>query len=704
MPWPVRVVIASSLFLVACGATVLPVGPERSCASVIRWAGTESVTLRGEWAGFSRQQLTKRSDGTLEWRDTLEPRASGYGYSFERTDGGRVLDPTTSFTRWVGQEEHSRLFVPDCKLPLIEVTSFSATAQGALSLEANVLRGAGGKDLAAPKLRLDDTEPAVAFEAKTGRLQFSATGLTPGKHTVTITLADSAGAQAEAVQLPFWVEAAPFKWEEAILYFVFTDRFRNGDPSNDRPTPSVNTMANYQGGDFKGVTQAIEEGYFDRLGVRALWLSPPDINPDGAFEGSYGQKYTGYHGYWPSKPRTVQPRFGTMADLKALTKAAHARGIRVLTDLVLNHVHSEHPYVKDHRDDGWFNVGNGCVCGTNGCGWEEKPLVCSFTDYLPDYNWRSTAMADQFAADAMWWLREADLDGFRLDAVKHLDQVGGRTINGELAKITAITGTDYYLVGETFVGSDGRALIKKYVSPNELDGQFDFPLYWPVVQAFGRGDSMVQVDEAVQENERFYAPGTLNSPFLGNHDVARFASIAAGEIQGDANGQSWGPNRPGQSIDRDEPFDRLRYAFTFVLTQPGVPLIYYGDEIGLPGAGDPDNRRFMKWSGLSGRESGLLTFMQKLGTARRNSDALRFGTRQTLFIERDVYVFARSTPTSTAIVAINRGDERQVTIAGRMGVRLTGRFTDALSGRTIDVGADGRLVLPARTSLVLLPL
>ncbi|MDX2009528.1 MAG: alpha-amylase family glycosyl hydrolase [Myxococcaceae bacterium] len=701
-----RLLVLVVLAAAACSPVAPPTGPVRSCESVIRYAPSrtlDTVFIRGEWNQFAPEPMRRRDDGTWEWRATLEPRVSGYGYRFDLGNDELLRDPAHGFTRWVAGVEQSRLLTPDCQAPLLEVTSFATNGAGALSLEVKASLGQAKATLEVPKLVLDGQVQTVQFDPASGALRFEMMGLAQGKHTVKVTLVDEAGKAAEPLLLPFWIEAEPFQWEEAILYFVFTDRFRNGDPSNDRPTPNVNGIANYQGGDFKGVTQALEEGYFDKLGVRALWLSPPDANPDGAYGGSYNQQYTGYHGYWPSAPRTVQPRFGTLDDLKALTKAAHARGIRVLTDLVLNHVHDTHPYVAAHRDDGWFNIGNGCVCGTNGCGWEEKPLVCSFTSYLPDYNWRNTAMADQFAADMMWWLEEADLDGFRLDAVKHLDSTGGRTINQHLARITAITGTKYYLVGETFTGADGRPLIRQYIGPQELDGQFDFPLYWPVVQAFARNDSLVPVDEAVRLNESYYLPGTINSPFLGNHDVARFISIAANQIEGDANGQSWGPNRPPATIDWDEPFDRTKWGFAFILTQPGVPLIYYGDELGLPGAGDPDNRRFMKWSNLTAREQGLLDFMRKVGTARKQSRALRLGVRDTLVIERDLYAYQRSTDDDGAIVVINRGGERTVNLPlkrflARGGISLK----EVVSGATVTLGASGQLTVPARAAMVLI--
>src|SRR5690606_34166946 len=137
----------------------------------------------------------------------------------------------------------------------------------------------------------------------------------------------------------FWIEAEPFQWTDGAMYAAFTDRFRNGDPSNDEPVSGADFQVDFQGGDFAGIRQAIEEGYFTKLGVRSIWISNVVANPDGAFTGDFGKRYSGYHGYWPSAARETQRRFGTLEELRALTRAAHARGIRVIGDFVINHLH-----------------------------------------------------------------------------------------------------------------------------------------------------------------------------------------------------------------------------------------------------------------------------------------------------------------------------------------------------------------------------
>ncbi|AEI67221.1 alpha-amylase family glycosyl hydrolase [Corallococcus macrosporus] len=708
---PRLLTIPALLTAAACGESdSIPV---RTCDVTLTYAPRQSVAdavqVSGEWNNFaSRPQLmTDRGDGVYTLRlEGLEPR--DYGYRFVVGDKEQ-LDPENPYSRWVRAEEYSRLTVPDCRQPALELNRFTATPEGALEVDVSYL---DGTDRAGPAgeglvLTLDGTPRPEAYDAATGRFRLQVTGLEQGKHHVKVVARDSQGREAEPLYLPFWVEPERFRWESGLMYFAFTDRFHNAKPENDGPVADVDPIANYLGGDFAGITQKIEEGYFDALGVRTLWISPVDQNPEGRFIGTGGKYYTGYHGYWPSKPRQTQHRFGSLAELRALTSAAHKRGMRVIADLVLNHVHQEHPYWTTYGQEGWFNTAASCVCGTQDCDWEAQRLICKFTDYLPDFNWRSTDFVDQFAADTLWWLEQADFDGFRLDAVKHMEQVAGRTIRGKLKEITARTGTEFYLVGETFVGADGRSQIARYISPRELDGQFDFPLYWPLREAFADGQGLQRVDDAVRANEVFYAPGTLNSPFLGNHDVARFISQAAGQLQGDGS-DPFGPNRPSTVVSDATAFEKMKYGFGFVLTQPGVPLVYYGDEVGLPGAGDPDNRRFMRFGDtLAPLERELLGFVQKLGQARIAHEALQTGARRTLRVENDLYVFQRDLPDGRgAVVAINRGAVERSLVVELMGglAASTDTYADIFTGQTLQLaGTETVLVVPPRGVAVYVP-
>jgi glycosidase len=713
--------------LCGCSSTSSDNLPLRSCDSELVFAPAQSLTgtvaIAGEWNGFSLpgQAMTKQPDGTYHLTVSgLEPRDYGYDLVI---DGKAQLDPGNPYSRWLGDIEHSLLHVDDCAVPKLSLTSFKADGTGTLSVKAQYLEGNGraGFDPGATQLTLDGDAIPDALDLKTGVFSIDRTGLSQGKHVVRVAAKDKAGHVAEELYLPFWTESTPYRWGDGAMYFAFTDRFRDGDPENDDALGSVDPKVDYQGGDWAGIAQKINDGYFDALGVRSIWISPVDQNPDDAWAGQNDPQhlYSGYHGYWPSAVRTPQRRFGSLADLQALTKAAHQHGIRVIGDIVINHVHQEHPYWDEHQADGWFNTEHQCICGVT-CSYDVLPdrQICWFTSYLPDYNWRNPDMVNAFVSDALFWLEEGDLDGFRVDAVKHVDHVAGRTLAGKLHEITRLTGNPYYLVGETFSGTGDRPLVAQYIGPMELDGQFDFPTYWVVRNVFAH-DGQVDpssnadnpqpysklvtgfgaLDAALSQNDAFYAPGTLNSPFFGNQDVPRIETAAEVDsstgkpLAGDANGnfEAWNAPAPPRGTSATA-YQKLKFAFAYLLTQPGVPLIYYGDEIGMAGQGDPDNRRMMRFDAdLTPLEADLLAYVQKVGQARRANEGLKIGTRHTLLVQDDVYVYERDDLSGSdgAIVAINRLSTPQTLTLGLVGnlASVEGQFHDVLSSATATLHA-----------------
>jgi glycosidase len=488
---------------------------------------------------------------------------------------------------------------------------------------------------------------------------------------------------------------AAFDWRSAVLYFVFVDRFRNGDTSNDAPIAGIETPANYQGGDYAGVTDAIEEGYFDALGVNALWLTVPMDNPNTPGAGYDGHSYSGYHGYWPSDLDAVEEHFGTLADLKTLVNAAHARGIKVLIDYAMNHVHADSALVTQHPD--WFwpldYDGKTCVCG-QGCDWNDgyEQRRCWFTDYLPDWNFTNAAARAYSVDNAMSWIAKTGIDGFRLDAVKHIETEWIRDLRARVKQEVEIPrGERFYMVGETFESAD-RDLLKSYVAPDLLDGQFDFPLRAVLVEVLlRRSGTMHDLASFLATNDGYYASvGGVMSIFIGNHDIGRVVHTAEDVPMGAwDNGDPW--QAPPSLPTGPEPFERLAVAWTFLMTSPGVPLIYYGDEIGMAGAGDPDNRRFMQTEGLSVHQTALRTHLQKLGVIRRDHPALWRGYRSTLSITSDSYAFAMSDGEQTVYVGLNRSDS----VTAVDGFPDKGR--DLLTGATL---SGPQLNMPPRSAVV----
>ena len=687
-------------------------GPVRSCATRITHhvPGASSVQVAGSFTawGDAPIAMTAVGDGTFETSVELEPGEHPFKFivdgEWEFSGAQEIPSPALFYTQWVGDNENRSLIVGDCAVPRLETVSASGGTDG-VSATIQFWRGADGALLDEDALRVTvggvDVEPVV--DSSTGLITIDQRGLVDGKHSIRVWAYDAEGRAAEEVPLyiPLWVEPEPFEWQDAVMYFVFTDRFRDADEA-DRPIEGVPEIANYQGGDFQGVIDAIEEGYFDALGVNLLWLSPVQENPDGDWLASDRfHRFSGFHGYWPTHARQIEERWGTEEDdsealLHELIERAHARGIRVLFDVPLNHVHENHEYTRLFPD--WF-FADPCPCTTDSgpCNWDDDrvdggQLMCWFIEYLPDLDYRVHSIAMQMTADVEWMVTEFDVDGLRLDAAKHMHHVILRRLTRRIdERFVAGGGMPLYLVGETFTGGDGHGLIMNYVNDGELDGQFDFPLLYPIQHAFARDGSFRDLSAGRFRSEELYGGAyEWMSPFLGNHDIPRFSA----EVFGVPDAWEGAPDPMGDGLNDGtwNLINRMSMGFLFVLTQPGVPLIYYGDEIGLFGGGDPDNRRMMPWGSLSDAQLELRRRVEAIGTARRDLVALRRGEFRELWVDDTFFVYARITDDGeVAVVAMNKGSSGSRTIPGFAGVGLSGaRLVDALGGdRTVNVASDG---------------
>lgn len=489
------------------------------------------------------------------------------------------------------------------------------------------------------------------------------------------------------------VAPGAFDWRSAVLYFVFVDRFKNGDVTNDNPVAGVETPANYQGGDYAGLLETIESGYFEELGVNALWLTVPMDNPNLIGPGADGHAYSAYHGYWPSDLQKVEEHFGDMALLKQVIAAAHDRGIKVLFDYAMNHVHESNPLFTEQPGYFWSLdfEGRYCVCG-DGCSWDGyEGRRCWFRDYLPDWNFQSAEARAASVDNAMWWIKETGVDGYRLDAIKHIETVWVEDLRKRVNAEVDQTQGRFYMVGETFE-TGNRDVIRQYVGEDLLDGQFDFPLRGAVVEnILRRQGTMFDLDNFLATNDTYY-PGVM-STFIGNHDIARVIQTALDSPWGtwDNGGDSNWNNPPGQPPSRS-PYERVGLGFTFIFTTPGVPLVYYGDEIGLAGSGDPDNRRFMQWEGTNTHQDWLREQIKKLGAIRKERTELWAGKRSTVFVGNDVYAYRMTQGAKSTVVVINRGD-----LPAEVD-NLPADSSDSLTGEPV---AGPKATIPARTAWIL---
>ena len=436
-----------------------------------------------------------------------------------------------------------------------------------------------------------------------------------------------------------------------IIYFMLVDRFMNGDKSNDHPMnrADVNHKVDYWGGDLAGLQKKIDDGYFKKLGANTLWISPLNQNPTEPY-GYYEPmktKFSGYHGYWPVSSSKVDFRFGSNQEFKDLVADAHKNKMNILLDYVAHHVHKEHPFYKQHPElttplylpDGTLNTER----------WNDQRLTTWFDTFMPTLDLSNPKVVSMMTDSAMFWLKEFKLDGFRHDACKHITEQFWRELTLKIKKQNQ--GKNLYQIGETYGSPE---LISSYLTSGMLDGQFDFNVYDVANTTFAGvgGSNLQQVQTILNSSLTIYGNHNLMGNISGNHDKPRFMSYASGDLKFGEDSKVAGWQRE-IGITDSTAYDKFALMHTFNLTIPGIPVIYYGDEIGMTGANDPDCRRMMLFDGWNKREAKLWNRVAKLAHLRSNNPVLIYGDFINLQTASDSWVYARKYFEKEAVVFIN---------------------------------------------------
>jgi alpha-amylase len=412
-------------------------------------------------------------------------------------------------------------------------------------------------------------------------------------------------------------EAAQW-WHDAVFYEIFVRSF------NDSNGDGV--------GDFNGVTQKLD--YLQSLGINALWLMPIHPSPS-------------YHGYDVLNYYAVNPDYGTMADFKNLLNEAHKRNIKIIIDFVLNHTSSQHPFFVDansspnskYRD--WYvwsdKPGDHWVQGNGGY------YYALFCDCMPDLNYRNPDVTKQMFNVTKYWL-DIGVDGFRLDAAKHLIEEGDKIENtdsthawlkGFYTFYKSLNPTAY-TVGEVY--GAGAFLGTKYTQ--QLDHIFNFELASGIVNSIS-GESNSGINSAWKFTLKDISNGEY-ATFLTNHDQNRVMSVLNGTA------------------------DKAKLAAVMLLTSPGTPFIYYGEEIGMQGKKpDEDIRLPMQWSAdanyaqvnVAAQDKdahSLLNLYRALTKLRAEHKVLRTGSLTLLDTgDTGVYAILRHDDNENILVLIN---------------------------------------------------
>ncbi len=487
------------------------------------------------------------------------------------------------------------------------------------------------------------------------------------------------------------------------MYLIMPDRFANGDPTNDDPDrkTSVDRTTGRLLSWWRFARDATEIGVPEGLGGHRD-LDQPRYTTTTLNNGSAqpqtgwmydGQPITDYHGYGATDFYGVEEHFGSLAQLKTLVDDAHRHGIKIVLDMVANHSGPYHPWVKDPPTPSWYH---GTEADHPNNDWQTWTLADPnanaamrrstldgwFVNILPDFNQDDPEVARYIIQNTLWWVGVTGMDGIRQDTWPYVPRSFWRDWMAAIKKeYPALK-----VVGEVLDGDPAMiAFFEGSNTPRDgirtgVDMMFDFPLHFTIRNVFARGESIRQVAQLLAHDQLYDDPTSLVT-LLGLHDVQRFM------------------HEPGATIAG------LKLAYTLLLTQRGTPLIYYGDEIAMPGGNDPDNRRDFPggWRGdprnafeAGGRtpeQQDVFRHVQALLKLRGARPDLRAPSTTNLFASDQAYVYRRG----ASVIALNN-DSTAVTV--RVDGAVPPTAVIGACAAPVQRGAETEIVIPARSSCV----
>jgi glycosidase len=443
-------------------------------------------------------------------------------------------------------------------------------------------------------------------------------------------------------------------WEDEIIYFIMVDRFQNGDPSNDLDSNPNDPLA-YHGGDFQGIMDKLD--YIQEMGFTAIWLTPIVKNEP-----------MGYHGYWTEDFYDVDEHFGTLEEFKSLVQEAHKRDIKVILDLVVNHTGYQHPWLNDPEKQDWFHEDKPILNWDNQENVENGRLAG-----LPDLAQENPEAREYLLEMATWWIKETDIDGYRLDTVKHVP----KDFWEEFAKEVKGVKKDFFLIGE--VWHNDPAYVADYAKTG-IDSFVDYPFYNEATRIFSRPDQRIgkYMHGIWERNQKLYENPYILGNFIDNHDNKRFTRLALENNQ--------------------DPVSRLKLALSYMYTSPGIPIVYYGTEVAMDGGDDPDNRRMMDFSNHE-----LIPYISTLGKLRQEHPALTKGKYDILIDDVGITVFNRTFEDDRLIIAINNTDEDQEIILTEDLLAKNYQLNPVFGEKVVSHNEDGyTITLPKESSEIYL--
>lgn len=469
--------------------------------------------------------------------------------------------------------------------------------------------------------------------------------------------------------------AGDFDWDEAVIYFAVTDRFFDGDASNNDAygVGDYNTGekggSSYHGGDFAGLNQKLD--YLKDLGVNTIWITPivENITEDQHDNKTDTATY-GYHGYWASDFTKLNKHLGTEQQFKALLDAAHSKGMKIMVDVVLNHAgYGTEKYFNSILTDADGNSISMIRDSNNTISGDDK--YDSLSD-LPDFVTENKAVTDQLVTWQTEWMSKYSIDYYRVDTVKHVETTTWEAFKNSLTKVNP----DFKMIGE-YSGA-GYANNAGELGTGSMDALLDFD-FNDFAQKFVTGDISGVESSLQKRNGAINNTATMGS-FLSSHDEDSLQYKLVNESK----------------LSEEEAYNLMKVAATLQITAKGQPVLYYGEEIGQGGANNwplQTNRRDFDWTELEKQkaDSNSIYNHYKTMLAIRNTytDVFARGNRSTVAVsDADGYeVISRSYGNSTLYVGMNvKEAEKEVVIpvAESAGTVLTNLY----DGKTYTVSAD----------------
>jgi glycosidase len=485
-----------------------------------------------------------------------------------------------------------------------------------------------------------------------------------------------------------------------VIYLIMPDRFANGDETNDLVAgmlekPNRAEPFGRHGGDLKGIENNLD--YLKDFGVTALWLNPVLEN---------NQAHSTYHGYAISDFYKVDPRFGTNEDYRALTRKAHDKGLKMIMDMVFNHAGSEAWFVKDLPEKNWIHQFPEYTTSNYRLSTSIDPYASKsdvdkmqqgwFDKHMPDLNQHNKLLATYLIQNSIWWVEYVQLDGIRMDTHPY----PYKDFMAAWCKAVMTEYPNFNIVGEVW---EERVLLTSYFQRNSsnadgyqgnLPSVTDFPLKSALNTAFNERDGWEEGLTRIYYvliQDFGYTEANNNVIFLDNHDLTRFATSVGGDI------------------------NKQKMGFATLLTMRGIPQLFYGGEIGMPGDGGNhgklradmpggwkgDTRSVFTEAGRTADENELFSFVKTILNWRKSKTVIHTGKLMHFIPENGIYVYFRYTDSESVMVILNNNSDEKTLTTQRFSERLQGFNAAENIVTKQSVSNLQHIVLPAKSATIL---